>query len=149
MKKVWCVFWTCMLVCVVLAALIFGIRACVRYEPEYTYCLHTADVSYVYEGDTVVNHYIREQWFAWETRKENYLNVVYKCPAGYINRLVITQTVYDYIDDSRPETNDIELFYVPDKRFMVVDIKSTVSEMKTAKGYPEEVKEAEQKDKQQ
>lgn len=89
-------------------------------EKEAVPFIIKGDVEYVYEGDTTVHHYGFED--KYDPRKSvSDIDVEYTAPAGYINRLVLSVKMKPS-GYRNPTRYDMELFYVPDRRFAVKDI---------------------------
>lgn len=89
-------------------------------EKEAVPFIIKGDVEYVYEGDTAVHHYEFEDKYD-PRRSVSDIDVEYAAPAGYINSLVLSVKMKPS-GYNNPTRYDMELFYIPDRRFAVKNI---------------------------
>lgn len=117
-------FFTLLVLCGIAVALVFGIRACIRNPSKYDHWHVDADVQYVYEGDSVVKHYPVHYDYTYDHGDYDTVYAEFASPTAYCNAMVLYYTKIKesgdrkWIDIERLDT----LFYVPDRRFRVVDI---------------------------
>lgn len=119
--------------CGIVMAIVFGVRSCVRNPNKYDHWRVEADVRYVYEGDSAVNHYPVRYDYTYDHGDYDTVYAEFASPTEYRNDMVLYYTRIK--ESSERKWVDVErldtLFYVPDRKFRVVGISVSASPKKT------------------
>lgn len=95
------------------------LTSCEGYKFKYTVA-----ITYQYENDGQQYVITLDDYYSFNSTIKD-IEVSYSVPGGYVNRLTITPTITGYPDRRTWTYNPKDLMYVPDRKFMVVDVKVT------------------------
>lgn len=88
--------------------------------PSFKY---NVEVTYQYENDSTVNYIVSfTDSYSYNSMVKD-IDISYSVPAGYVNKLEVVPTITIYPDKSVYSREPIQIMFVPDRRFRVVDVK--------------------------
>lgn len=139
MKQFWNIFFEVFAVCVVVALIVWG---SIRFPK--CYCWYSdVNVEYVYEGDSVVNNYQLKRNVCSDSKRDS-LSILYSTYTGYNNELVLfsVENFFKKGELLDEQITEHMLFYVPDKRFVVTNITSTLTKRNVFRKTPDDREKA-------